>query len=394
MNQFTINLYGELASSIEFVYTDSWLTVYSIVRVSSNRLITDEISLLDFSKVVFYMDDYLVIDESDSMFGAGNNGRDCIQQSDRYEYNLLNCFFQNHSPSYFPNIYLSGTITTSGISRYNDKFDFSLSLNQDITFSLTPKRDVDFSYYIQTDGYVCPKLLHQITKTSGCEITLFYADPIKFVALSSPSHQLITTRFQSNSTMDFMLGIGTWSVKVEAKECFILDCRYTIEFNVVQVTTPNVEIIPAADKLLVAKVYYSSEQTLASTVSDMEAVIRRVDEANLKIENITKQLNELNFDMVELYPYENFTEMRKDVLELIENIPIHTEPEETENCDGPWSSVGCWFEDFLSALIGIAIFVVLIVVGYCVCVKLGVADKLFGKSESDEADYVAEYRAD
>jgi hypothetical protein len=340
------------------------------------------------------MDDYLVIDESDSMFGAGNNGRDCIQQSDRYEYNLLNCFFQNHSPSYFPNLYLSGTVTTSGISRYNDKFDFSLSLDQDITFSLTPKPDVDFSYYIQTDGYVCPKLLKHITKTSGCDITLFYGDPTKFVALSSTSHPLITAQFQSNSTKDFMLGIGTWSVKVDSRECFILDCRYTIEFNLVQVTTPNVEIIPAADKLLVAKVYYSSEQTLASTVSDMEAVIRQVNEASANITLLKQQLNDLKFNMVELYPYENFTEMRNDVRELIDNIPIHTEQQGTKNCDGPWNSVACWFEDFLSALIGIAIFVVVIVVGYCVCVKLGVADKLFGKEESDDADYVAEYRAD
>jgi len=370
------------------------LDVYSVVRVSSNRLITDEISLLDFSKVIFYMDDKLVIDESDSMFGAGNNGRDCIQKSDRYDYNLLNCFFQNHSPSYFPNIYLSGTVTTTGISRFNDKFDFSVSVNQDITFSLTPKADADFAYYIQTDGYVCPKLLNQITKTSGCQITLFYANPNKFVTLSSSSQDIITTKFQSNSTMNFDIDIGTWNVDVEDTVCFILDCRYTIEFNVVQVTTPDVEIISAADKNLVATVYYSSEQTLASTVSDMEAVIRRVDDTNSRIANITAQLDSLEFDMTKLYPYKNFTDLRNDARKLIDNIPIHKEPVETENCDGPWNSVACWFEDFLSALIGIGIFVVIILVVYCICVKMGVAENLIGQKESDDPNYVAEYRGD
>jgi len=194
--------------------------------------------------------------------------------------------------------------------------------------------------------------------------------------------------------MDFSIAIGTWSIDVEDRVCFILDCKYTIEFGVVQVTTPDVEIIPAAEKILVAKVYYSSEQTLASTVSAMEAVILQVDDTNKKITNITDQLNQLNFDMVELYPYENFTKMRDDVRTLIDNIPIHKESDETKNCDGPWNSVACFFEDFLSALIGIAIFLGIIFLGYCICVKMGVAEKLLGKTESDDAHYVAEYRGD
>jgi len=192
LNQFTINAYGELASSIEFVYTDTWLPVYSIVKTSVNRIITDEISLLENGLVLFYMDSTTVIDESDAMFGQGNNGRDCIQKSTQYDYDLLNCYFQNDSPSYLPDIYFSGALTTSGISRYNHKFDFAMNTDDGFEFTLTPKKDSDFSYYIEMDGNLCPVVLDQVTRTSGCTIKLQYMNPAKTVSLVPDSSSATT----------------------------------------------------------------------------------------------------------------------------------------------------------------------------------------------------------
>jgi len=397
LNQFTINLYGELASSIEFVYTDSWLQVYMMARTSSNRIITDEISLLDNSLVVFYMDQNVIIDASDSMYGAGNNGRDCIQQSDQYDYNLLNCFFQNDSPTYVPNLYLAGTLKTSGIARNNDKFNFNLTVDNSISFSLTAKPDIDFSYQIQTDGYVCPQLVNQITRSSGCLITLAYLDPTKFVVLSPQSGIPITSIFNDQSTKNFSITIGTWTVLVNSLECFILDCQYTIEFNVVQVTTPNVQILSNADKLLTAQVYYTSEATLAGTVSAMDSVIAQVSNISEQIASIKAQLDALNFNVVDLYPYHNYSKLRDDVTNLVNQIPTSSDSS-ADNCSGPWNSIQCWFQEFASILICIAVLAAIVLIGYLICVRGGLWKKLIGKAgkvgKKNIRNYEPEYRAD
>lgn len=42
-----------LSSSLEFVYTDAWVPVYSIQRKSSNNVIVDEVDILDGEEVLF-----------------------------------------------------------------------------------------------------------------------------------------------------------------------------------------------------------------------------------------------------------------------------------------------------------------------------------------------------
>jgi hypothetical protein len=37
---------GSLASSLDFLYTDKWAQVYSIQRISNNKVIVDEVSML------------------------------------------------------------------------------------------------------------------------------------------------------------------------------------------------------------------------------------------------------------------------------------------------------------------------------------------------------------
>jgi len=199
---------------------------------------------------------------------------------------------------------------------------------------------------------------------------------------------------------NFDITIGLWTVTVDGVECFILECRYTIEFSIVKVTTPNVQILTDADKALVAKVAYSSEASLASTVSDMEAVIDIVNDATNQIIQIKEDLQKLNFNVTDLYPYENFTDLRQDVLDLIHKIPgdgnADNDYDSASNCDGPWNSITCWFQDFLAVIIGIALVVGVLVIGYCVCIKGGVAKKLFGKggSKGNGGSHVPEYRAD
>jgi len=275
-----------------------------------------------------------------------------------------------------------------------------MNADDGIEFTLTPKKDSDFSYSIQMDGNLCPVVLDQVTRTSGCTIKLKYMNPTKTVSLvpDSSSATTINAKFP-NSTKDFDISIGLWTVTVDAVQCFILECRYTIEFSVVKVSTPNVQILTDADKALVAKVTYTSESTLASTVSDMEGVIDQVNNANNKIIQIREDLEALNFNVTDLYPYQNFTDLRQDVLDLIAKIPgdgnADNDYDNPRNCDGPWNSITCWFQDFLAVLIGIAFVVAILVIGYCVCIKGGLYKKIVGKGGSKtQGSHIPEYRAD
>jgi hypothetical protein len=335
----------------------------------------------------------------------GNNGRDCIQQASRYDYNLLNCFFQNDNLLYSPNQYLTGVVTTTGISRYNNKFDFLLQAGPpfpDITFTLTPKYNADFSYAIQMDGNVCPQVLHQVSLTSGCLVTLYYrgSQTVTFYPTASSSNNPITASFISNSTQNVSIPLDTWSVSVAGRDCFILSCQFTIEFSIVKLTTPNVEIISAADRALQTQVQFSIDKTIAQTVAEMDNVIQTVSVLNANISILREQLAALDFNVSKLYPYENFTQMRADLDALINRIPTSTDNSEsspsTRNCDGPWNSVSCWFQDFASTLITIAIVAGVVLLGYIIFVKMGLAKKIFGKKKKTEtkAEPMTEYRAD
>jgi len=408
LNQFTINPAGELSSSLEFVYTDQWLTVYSVQRISDNRLLTDEITVLDGSVVLFYLDTDGVIDESDSFFGEGNNGRNCIQLAPSYDYNLLNCFFQNDNTLYTPSQYVTGIVVTTGIARYNDKFDFTLVAgvpNETISFSLVPNQYSDFSYSVEMDGNLCPQFLNQQTYTSGCIISLYYAgtEQIEIAPTSTTDASIITT-FPVPEARNFSIGIDTWTVSAGNKECFILQCQYSVTFNVVKLTTPNVQLISASDLALQTTMQLSIGVTLKNTIDSMNNVMEQVSQANKNLSALQQTLDALNFNVSQLYPYQNFTTMRNQLNALIDSLgsPSSDNSAPAQNCDGPWNSVQCWFQSFASVLIYIAICVAIVIIGYVVCIRMGVAKKLFGKlkkpSSSDvdagTTTQLSEYRAD
>jgi len=267
---------------------------------------------------------------------------------------------------------------------------------------LTAKPDLDFTYYIEMDGNVCPSLLNQITKSSGCVVSLFYLDQYKPVILSPAVSSLnpITVSFFNNATQVVSIGLGTWSVSIGGLQCFILDCAYAIEFNVVSVSTPNVQIITAADKALVAQVVYSVSQTLATTVAAMQNVISAVNDANQHIDQIRSALNDLNFNVSELYPYENFTQLREDLDTLISLLPTNPGATTARNCDGPWNGASCWFQDSAGVIISVAIMLAGVVTIYCFCTRTGLSKKLFGKGGISPIKgkgahkHVPEYRAD
>lgn len=392
LNQFTINPDGELSSSIEFVYTQSWAWVYRVELRPGNVILVDEANALDQSLVLFHMYRDTVVDESDSFFGQGNNGRDCIQKASEYNYDITSCFYQNIETTYTVAKYVVGQSRTTGIARYVDKFDFTLS-NSYLTrtpdgkpfnsssFTLTPKVDSDFSYSIVYDENICPKLdLGSSTAGSdGCTYQLSYrgTKPV----FSGPDHVTATpVVWNGNRTTLTTTNQNPLTIFVGFKDagsaCLTLQCEYTGLSNkptFISTTQKTIEIASASKAALAASVKSTIDQTTSDTIDKMNKLTSDVIKSIANIKNLSAQLDEIDFNVSRIVPYENFTELRQSITELINNMGTKAQA----GCaNGPFGDFTCLLQDIVSTLI-----VILVIIGiglgiYCVCFKLGVAHKI------------------
>eukprot|EP01125_Pyxidicula_operculata_P011693 TRINITY_DN382_c0_g1_i1.p1 TRINITY_DN382_c0_g1~~TRINITY_DN382_c0_g1_i1.p1 ORF type:complete len:980 (-),score=272.25 TRINITY_DN382_c0_g1_i1:188-3127(-) len=386
MNQFTVNPAGELASSLEFIYTNEWAQVYSIERISTNKLIVDEVDMLQSDKVLFRLTADSVVDESDSFYGPGNNGRDCIQYNatGQYDYDILNCFFQNDQNGYTPNQYLLGLVQTTGIARFVNKFQFTLYENKTTStysFSLKPKNESDFSFYFNPDGVQCPRLLARSSVPGSCNFEFFYvgsnyvslvnnqgvASPMTFSAVDNTA--TVTT---SNGTHTLVVSASQGGPAI--KSCLQLTCQYSSETSYVLVQTPNVQIVSKEEQKLVATIDHAIEQTITGTIADMNSVQDALISLKQNLTNFVNELNKLDFNVTKIIPYEDFTALRAQVDQAISGIGSSSDVE----CKTPWDSATCFFNQFGATLITIAAVAVFLIASYVVCIKFGVARKLFG----------------
>eukprot|EP01124_Arcella_intermedia_P035910 TRINITY_DN9272_c0_g1_i2.p1 TRINITY_DN9272_c0_g1~~TRINITY_DN9272_c0_g1_i2.p1 ORF type:complete len:1006 (-),score=213.10 TRINITY_DN9272_c0_g1_i2:64-3081(-) len=363
LNQFTINPYGELASSLEFLYTDRWAQVYTINRISTNHLVADEITSLEGKEVLFYIDPVndMVTDAADSFFGIGNNGRDCIHRYN-FQSNLFNCYYQNDNAleTYPSSAYRTGSLPTTGIAKYVSKFYFTLDITPTglYQFTLSPKPDADFSYSIEMNGNVCPRLVSQTAKTSGCSVSLQFTRTDTQVQMVGAKGTKINVSF--NNTMATVgLSFDTWTVKAGTKQCYILSCSFTSQFSTVKLDTPNVQLVTAADLALNTKVALSISDTIKTTVDTMNSAVTELDALNQNLTQIKKDIASLDFNVSKIFPYQDFTKMREQVYALIDQVPVNNATSSsTSSCTSPWSSASCFFEDFASTLVTVALCLV------------------------------------
>jgi len=86
----------------------------------------------------------------------------------------------------------------------------------------------------------------------------------------------------------------------------------------------------------------------------------------------------LNFNVTKLVPYEDFTALRAQVNQMINNL----QPAGTDDCaSGVFGSAACFGKDILNTLLIIAVIAVIILVFWVVCFKFGLAKKLCGCSK-------------
>jgi len=381
-NQFTINPMGEISSSLEFVYTTNWTQTYIIQRVSDNSMITDEVASLEGSPVLFMVNqkDLTVIDESNYFFGEGNNGRDCIRKSANYSYDLTTCLYQNDLLKVNADNYFLGLIKTSGISRYVDKYTFSFTTANvggvdQYSFTLIPKDDADFRFYIDSDGSVCPKLLKKEATTSSCTFTFSYfgTDKVTFA-----NNAVTFTNKQAQVTTPLGLHHLTIGTGID---CMIVNCRYSLQQSVVELEPPKYDLIQATDLALETKIYYTFDKTVNGTLNRLDGAVTETQKIAEENKSLQDQLQTLNFSVHLTYKYENFSEMRKQVDEIINNIsPKDPQGLSLDECGlGVFGSITCFFSNMASTIVTILIIVAVFAGIYIVCFKMGVAKNLTKK---------------
>jgi hypothetical protein len=311
----------------------------------------------------------------------GINGRDCIQKADIYDYNLLNCFFQNDNTFYSPNEYLNGIVPTTGISRYNKKYDFIFYDN--LQFTLTPKSTSDFSYSIELDEMDCPRLLNQKSFPSQCQITLSYANTGALVQAIPTNTSFLTKNVTFvNNTAQFLLGLSDWIINANGVDCFILFCQETLSVSTVLLKIPNVQIVSSADLALESQINDYMNNVLQERIDKMSYIQNTVGQVIQNINQLKANLSKIDFNVTAKYPYSDFTELRQEVDQLIGN--IGADPAQGgRNCDGPWNNAVCWFKDFAGVLITISVVIVVTVVGYFIFKKTGLADKICAEKDNE-----------
>jgi len=168
-------------------------------------------------------------------------------------------------------------------------------------------------------------------------------------------------------------------------------CHQTATVSTVTLDFPDVEIISQSDLALQTKIDLSISKTINDTITKMRATQQSAGEIIDNIEQLREELAAIDFNVSGLIPFQNFTDLRKDVDDLINSLGDDTSPE--DKCMGPWNSVVCWFEDFASTLIIVAVVLVVVIIGFIIYKK---RKSIFPKrkgSEENELKDMPEFRA-
>jgi hypothetical protein len=313
LNIFTLNPYGELSSSLSFVYTTEWVNVYQVQRISQNKIVVDEADSLNNQKVLWHIHGETLVDESDNLFGLANNGRDCIQQSSYYEFNLLDCFFQNDQTLYSISDYIKGLVRTAGVSRYINKFSMAISNvnegNSSTLVTLTPLPQEDWTYFIDFDGQLCPKILQLQPDFSYCQVTLFYNG----IATVTIDNTQITFDPVTKIAV-FNAEFGESDISIGGEPCITINCNFmNSDTSYVTLSHPNISVINAADQALQGTLEDMSAATLNYTRQVTDAVRQNITIIQNNLTQISDALNQINFNISGTISFANFSAWREQV---------------------------------------------------------------------------------
>jgi hypothetical protein len=249
------------------------------------------------------------------------------------------------------------------------------------TFSLKAKPDSDFSFSVDSDGKICPILQSSSSSVAGCQYQFAYSGVYNLTFGDiNKTNDIISIPIRSDGLSDVILVKFTDSSKLVrtvyagGKSCMTLKCVYggNADTSTVAVDKPQVSIVSADDKALNAKVT-NIVDTLNGTISSMQTVQDQVAASNIRLALIIGNLSTLNFNITKLVPYEDFTALRAQIDQMINNL----QPSGSQDCSaGVFGSAACFGRDILNTILVLAVIGILVLGGYVVCFKLGLAQKL------------------
>jgi len=223
---------------------------------------------------------------------------------------------------------------------------------------------------------VCAQIQgREVLSDGSCQFEIFYkgTETVTLGSYVVAINDLNGNIVVPPSNTPYNLSVGTTS-------CLQVTCRQTINSTYVVLQTPSFSIISADDKALDAAIEVSLDQLMNNSLSRLNDVQNGLIASMLNISVITEQLNSIDFNMSQLYPYEDFTALRDQLDGIVSQVG--------ENyCSSPFDSIMCWLKSTASILIAVGVCLVVIII-ICVVLKktnLGKSIKknLFGKKDKD-----------
>jgi len=352
-------------------------------KKSTNAVMVEEIDELQKFPVAFDLDNEIALDASDSFFGKGVNGRNCIQEEDDYEDYIVDCSFQNNAVSYFTDDYLRGIAQTTGIARYVQKFNFTMETVADKkVVTLNPREETSYYFYIEFPGNVCPKINQKISTLSGCNFTLYYT------GTQTAKFGESTLSF-TNNYANIIVPFGNYPIVTNGKTCLVVACDVTNKVTQISLTTPGYELVSQDSLSTSGKINLISD--FNRTKNNLDNVRSQLNVSISELQNYEELLKSINFSkIVTDNPFKNFTSLRADVDYLISQIlnKSYNERPSGHSCAevGVFGSAQCFFEDALSSLIIVSIIVGALIIIYVILVKRKAIKNIFKKKKGDELE--------
>jgi len=282
-----------------------------------------------------------------------------------------------------------GLITTSGIARFVDKFYLTLSPMSvtafgqqypSYSFSLVPRNTSDFDFYVVQDVTICPTIISRSVDDSGnsCVFNFQYSGnssvtlggvPITFIG-GAAFGVIVDT-----SSTPYQLVAGT-------TQCLAVNCLQTINSTYVVLQTPSFSVI-SQDDLNIDAATGALDDLVNSSLQTLNEISANATAAQAKIDQILNLLSTINFNMSELFPYQDFTSLRDQLDGVVDQIGQNY-------CQGPFDSVICWFKSTASIIIASVVAAIIVGIICFVLYKKGIAQKLktkfFPESDNHEVD--------
>jgi len=271
-------------------------------------------------------------------------------------------------------------IRTSGIARFVDKFTIlfssaTVSGLPSFSFQLTPKPTADFRFYVSQHPSICPTLIGRSITPVGCTFSFFYTGnqtvtfggtPLSFVSSSSVS-------VVSTSNTPYILTAG-------GSSCLSINCQQTVNSTFVVLKTPSFAVISQDDKNLNAATY-PLDTVVNNSLTQLSAIELGATQSQTKISQILNLLASIDFNVSELFPYENWTALRNQVDGVVSNINANY-------CNSPFDSIQCWLKSSASIIVAAVLIAIVVVVIIIILVKTGYAkilkDKLMPELEDND----------